>query len=295
MRSPIHDAMRGLFLAQGPQALQIKGKTPESPSPQTIRALMNHLYSLLFPVLSPKLATFKKAIQYAEAVAKMLRKEIEKAVGFHATFIGETLPKSKVLRRKAEDWTEALFTELPQLRALLETDAKAAYAGDPAAKSMAEIYLSYPGFLAIAFHRTAHFLANCGVPLLPRMISEIIHSQTGIDIHPGAKIGESFFIDHGTGVVIGETTEIGPRVKLYQGVTLGALSTLDRDSGSREKRHPTIESDVTIYAEATILGGNTTIGRGSVIGGNVWLTRSVPPLTRVMHKGQDLVYQSLTE
>jgi serine O-acetyltransferase len=142
--------------------------------------------------------------------------------------------------------------------------------------------MSYPGVEAIAVHRLAHAIHATGVPLLPRMMSELIHSRTGIDIHPGARIGSSFFIDHGTGLVIGETTEIGHNVKLYQGVTLGALSLSATDTRSKEKRHPTIEDDVTIYAGATILGGDTVIGKGSTIGGNVWLTRSVPPHTTVV-------------
>jgi serine O-acetyltransferase len=158
-------------------------------------------------------------------------------------------------------------------------DVEAAVAGDPAANSENEVILAYPSLAAISTHRVAHFLYERDVPLLPRIMSEYVHHRTGIDIHPGAKIGRSFFIDHGTGVVIGETTQIGDRVKLYQGVTLGALS-VSRDMRGK-KRHPTIEDDVTIYAGATILGGDTVIGRGSVIGGNVWLVRSVPPYSKV--------------
>ncbi|MBL9104414.1 MAG: serine acetyltransferase [Myxococcales bacterium] len=142
--------------------------------------------------------------------------------------------------------------------------------------------MSYPGVAAIAVHRIANHLYRRRVPLLPRMMSELVHGSTGIDIHPGATIGESFFIDHGTGVVIGETSRIGNRVKLYQGVTLGAHSVKARDAQSAGQRHPTIEDDVTVYAGATILGGDTVIGRGSTIGGNVWLTRSVPPGTTVV-------------
>ena len=154
-------------------------------------------------------------------------------------------------------------------------DTKAALAGDPAARSTEEIILSYPGIEAIAVHRLAHFLHINGVPIIPRIMSEYIHGKTGIDIHPGATIGESFFIDHGTGVVIGETCLIGNNVKIYQGVTLGALSV--RKDMQAKKRHPTIEDNVTIYAGATILGGSTIIGEGSTIGGNTWVTSSVPP------------------
>jgi serine O-acetyltransferase len=175
-----------------------------------------------------------------------------------------------------------LLQAIPDIRVQLAADVQAALAGDPAACSDAEIIMSYPGVAAIAVHRVAHYLYSRRVPLLPRMMSELVHSRTGIDIHPGATIGASFFIDHGTGVVIGETSRIGNRVKLYQGVTLGAHSVKARETQARGQRHPTIEDDVTVYAGATILGGDTVIGRGSTIGGNVWLTRSVPPGTTVV-------------
>lgn len=183
--------------------------------------------------------------------------------------------------------------ELPALRELLATDVRAAYEGDPAAKSYDEIIFSYPGLFAITVYRIAHQLFEQKISLIPRIMSEYAHGLTGIDIHPGAHIGDSFFIDHGTGVVIGETTEIGNHVRLYQGVTLGALS-LPRDAGERlrnRKRHPTIEDDVIIYAGATILGGDTVIGARSVIGGNVWITESVPPDTKVFLKRPELVYR----
>jgi serine O-acetyltransferase len=182
--------------------------------------------------------------------------------------------------------------ELPQLRNLLATDIRAAYDGDPAAKSYDEIIFSYPGLFAITVYRIANQLHHQGVPMLPRIMAEYAHSRTGIDIHPGARIGESFFIDHGTGVVIGETSEIGSRVRIYQGVTLGALSLSREECESLrdQKRHPTIEDDVIIYANATILGGQTTIGARSVIGGNVWLTTSVPPDTKVFLKKPELVF-----
>jgi serine O-acetyltransferase len=172
-----------------------------------------------------------------------------------------------------------LLHAIPELRALLLLDVRAALEGDPAANSTDEVILAYPSTTALTAHRIAHFLYQRRVPLLPRIISEHVHHRTGIDIHPGAKIGRSFFVDHGTGVVIGETAEIGDRVKIYQGVTLGALSVSRSMRGY--KRHPTIEDDVTIYSGTTILGGKTVIGRGSIIGGNVWLVSSVPPYSRV--------------
>ena len=180
---------------------------------------------------------------------------------------------------------------MPQLRVLLASDIKAAHEGDPAAKSFDEIIFSYPGLFAITVYRIAHQLHHQDIPLIPRIMTEYAHSKTGIDIHPGARIGESFFIYHGTGVVIGETTIIGKHVRLYQGVTLGALS-LGREEVEalrNQKRHPTIEDDVIIYANATVLGGKTVIGARSVIGGNVWITDSVPPDTEVFLKKPELV------
>ena len=176
----------------------------------------------------------------------------------------------------------AYLEMLPRLHSILVEDAQAICSGDPAAKSIDEVILSYPGLLAIAVYRIAHELIVLGIPVIPRMMAEIAHSRTGIDIHPGATIGRSFVIDHGTGVVIGETTGIHDNVKLYQGVTLGALSVSKELMDT--KRHPTIERDVVIYANATILGGNTVVGAGSTIGGNVWLTKSVPPGSRVYHQ-----------
>lgn len=192
-------------------------------------------------------------------------------------------------------YEEALkFLEsIPGMRRVLATDVAAAYQGDPAAKSYDEIVFSYPGVFAISVYRIAHQLFEQGIPLVPRIMSEYAHSVTGIDIHPGARIDESFFIDHGTGVVIGETTVIGKNVRIYQGVTLGALS-LPKDAGERlrgKKRHPTIEDDVIIYAGATILGGETVIGARSVIGGNVWMTKSVPSDTKVLLEEPNLIYK----
>lgn len=181
--------------------------------------------------------------------------------------------------------TLELLEAIPRLRGLLEKDVKAAHKNDPAATGYDEIIIAYPGVSAILIHRIAHCLHKAGLRLIPRLMNEYAHGRTGVDIHPGASIGESFFIDHGTGVVIGETTVIGKRVAIYQGVTLGALN-FPRDSKGNiikgARRHPTIEDDVVIYSGATILGGNTVIGAGSTIGGNVWLTSSVPAGTRVV-------------
>lgn len=188
----------------------------------------------------------------------------------------------------------AILESIPDIRRILSTDVQATYDGDPAAKSHDEIIFSYPGIFAIMVHRVAHRLFEMGVPLLPRTMNEHAHSLTGIDIHPGATIGPRFVIDHGTGVVIGETTQIGSNVRIYQGVTLGALS-LPKNAGEQyrgKKRHPTIEDDVIIYSGATILGGDTVIGTRSVIGGSVWLTESVPPDTMVVMEQPRLIYKS---
>ena len=182
----------------------------------------------------------------------------------------------------------AFMARLPEVKRLVETDVQAAYEGDPAATSPMEVVMAYPGLYAVTIHRLAHELYNLKVPIIPRIMSELAHSKTGIDIHPGATIGESFFIDHGTGVVVGETTVIGRNVKLYQGVTLGAKSfQKDPETGALVKgikRHPNVEDNVVIYAGATILGGDTTIGHDSEIGGSVWLIKSVPPNSRVYNK-----------
>lgn len=183
---------------------------------------------------------------------------------------------------KAEAAAQAFFQDLPQLHQQLKQDAEALYEGDPAAKSLAEVIRTYPGFYAVGAYRIAHKLWHLGIPVIPRLITEYAHSKTGIDIHPGATIGEYFCIDHGTGVVIGETTLIGNHVKIYQGVTLGALSVDKEDADS--KRHPTIEDHVVIYAGATILGGETVVGHHSILGGNVWLTRSVPAYSKLYYK-----------
>jgi len=187
----------------------------------------------------------------------------------------------------ADECVLSLVQKLPQIRNVLNADILAAFEGDPAAKSIEEIVFSYPSVEAITAYRVAHELQVAGVPIIPRIISEYAHSQTGIDIHPGALIGPRFFLDHGTGVVIGETCVIGANVKIYQGVTLGAISTRRADGSQERKRHPTLEDDVTIYAGATILGGTTVIGRGSVIGGNVWLTQSVEPGSKIFGRARE--------
>ena len=192
---------------------------------------------------------------------------------------------------RAPELATGLLETLPAIADMVADDVRAAFDGDPAATGFDEIILAYPGVMAVFTYRVAHALHVAGVPLIPRMLTEFAHLETGVDIHPGARIGRSFFIDHGTGIVVGETTDIGNNVKLYQGVTLGALSFPKNERGELirgTKRHPTVEDDVVIYAGATILGGETVVGRGSVIGGSVWLTASVPPGTRVTLQGDQL-------
>ena len=192
---------------------------------------------------------------------------------------------------KAQEVCLAFFDEIPKIRALVQTDVQAAYDGDPAATSKDEVIFCYPGLFAITVYRLAHVLYRLGVPMIPRIMSEHAHSLTGIDIHPGATIGDYFFIDHGTGIVIGETTLIGSHVKIYQGVTLGGLTTRGGQSLRGKKRHPTIEDNVTIYAGASVLGGETVIGRDCVIGSNAFITKSIPPCTTVSMKNVELQYK----
>ena len=192
------------------------------------------------------------------------------------------------VRKKAKEITIAFMKQVPRMREYIDTDLDAMFDGDPAANSKNEIILCYPGLLASTIHRIAHVLWELEVPLIPRMMTEYAHSKTGIDIHPGATIGKYFFIDHGTGIVVGSTTTIGEHVKLYQGVTLGALSTSAGQSLHGMKRHPTIEDNVTIYSGASVLGGQTVIGHGSVIGSNAFVTSSIKPDSRVTIQNQEL-------
>ncbi len=230
-------------------------------------------------------ATRERIRGLVEDIATELPKQIALALCHDRKLPREHCAECSDCQAEAEAIVWDLLDRLPALREMLAEDVEAAYLGDPAAHDHDEVILSYPCVQAIFVHRIAHDLFTRRVPLIPRIMSEYVHGRTGIDIHPGAQIGRRFFIDHGTGVVIGETTVIGNNVKLYQGVTLGALSFPKDANGSlvrHIKRHPTIEDDVVIYAGATILGGETVIGRGSVIGGNVWLTHSVAPYSKVV-------------
>jgi serine O-acetyltransferase len=238
------------------------------PSPAKVAGFHDGLLALLFPeVANQAFGSLDDFERHADRLERDLEALVARVPGM------STEPRTIVA---------SFFEAVPGIFARLEQDVTATYECDPAATSRGEVVRSYPGFFAIAAYRVAHALHVMGLPLLPRMITEHAHARTGIDIHPGAVIGARFCIDHGTGVVIGETAEVGDGVKMYQGVTLGGLSVRKQDA--RTKRHPTIEDDVVLYAGATILGGATRIGRGSVIGGNVWLTRSVPPYTTVSYQ-----------
>ncbi|WP_434114696.1 serine O-acetyltransferase EpsC [Paraburkholderia caffeinilytica] len=253
----------------------------ELPSREAVIDIVTGLRAALFPTHYGAPDLTDETVDYyvghtLESTLRLLAEQIRRALRFLPEF-GET-PDAD-LKERAFDIAREFGTQLPAIRALLVSDIQAAFTGDPAAQHITEILLCYPGVWAMTHHRLAHALHRLGVPLLARFINEIAHSATGIDIHPGATIGPSFFIDHGTGVVIGETAIIGERVRVYQAVTLGAKSfaaDLDGTLVKGNARHPIVEDDVVIYAGATILG-RVTIGRGSVIGGNVWLTHSVPP------------------
>lgn len=241
------------------------------PSPEEVSVWFRDLLGVLFPDFTSRPFPNEKAV---ELELKRLRLKL---CGF---FTLNNAPASA----SAEALAERFFDALPLVHELLLQDVDAVFEGDPAAKSKSEVIRTYPGFYAIAAYRLAHVLWELGIRIFPRIITEHAHSITGIDIHPGATIGSSFCIDHGTGVVIGETTHIGAHVKVYQGVTLGALSVAKADAET--KRHPTIEAHVVIYAGATILGGETTIGHHSIVGGNVWITRSLPPRTKVYYQAR---------
>lgn len=257
------------------------------PSRDEIVEVLDLFFELLFPGYFGKLDLSDENLAYhVGGLVAALREKLERQIERCLCFEDESASRLDIprCRRRGRELTAKLLGRLPEIRARLVRDAQAALDGDPAAGSLDEIILSYPGFRAITVHRIAHELYRLGVPLMPRIMSEWAHTETGADIHPGATIGDSFFIDHATGVVIGATAVIGARVRIYQGVTLGALS-LPRDENGRvvgaAKRHPTVEDDVTIYAGATVLGGDTVLGRGSVIGGAVFITKSVAPGSRV--------------
>jgi serine O-acetyltransferase len=261
------------------------GRVRELPSRDALTTIVNGLQAVLFPTHYGRPNLTDESIDFfvgdtLNTTLNRLAEQVRRGLQFSAE---EAVPDEDALTRQAHDITRQFAAGLPEVRALLVSDVQAAFSGDPAATSVAEIMLCYPGTIAILYYRLAHSLHRLGSPFLARLISDIAHSLTGIDIHPAAQIGGSFFIDHGTGVVIGETAIIGQRVRLYQHVTLGAKRFPADEQGALIKgvpRHPIVEDDVVIYAGATVLG-RITIGAGSTIGGNVWLTQSVPPASNV--------------
>lgn len=241
-----------------------------SPIKNDTQKFINDLLHLLFP-------HFTEHVYYSPA-------EIESKLQLLRRNLKNILLAVNLDEDNADDAATSFVKEIPNVNKKLWLDAEAIYNGDPAAQSIDEVIFAYPGFLAIAIYRFAHEMFVLNVPILPRILTEYAHQNTGVDIHPGARIGKSFCIDHGTGIVVGETSIIGDNVKIYQGVTLGALS-VDKNF-AKKKRHPTIEDNVVIYSQAVILGGNTTIGHNSVIGGNTWLTQSVKPNSLVYHTSE---------
>ncbi|MBS7624177.1 serine acetyltransferase [Candidatus Bathyarchaeota archaeon] len=271
------------------------------PSKQAVIEILEDLLLLIFPGYFGNAKIDRFNVRYfvgnlLSSIYSRLVDEVEKSLKYLSRKFG--VASEEACRKRAQTVVREVLEKIPEIRAMLYGDIQAAYDGDPAAKSTDEVILSYPCILAIATYRIAHELYIRGVPLIPRIMTEYAHSKTGIDIHPGAKIGKNFFIDHGTGVVIGETTEIGDNVKIYQGVTLGALS-FPRDERGKIikglKRHPTVGNNVVIYSGATILGGETVIGDDAVIGGNAWITSSVPPRTKVVIAPPNLYYENSVE
>lgn len=272
------------------ESYDLDGPAERLPPQEAVNAVLDQIKQLLFPgfyadealpVASRRFRVGTWLCQLHNGLSRLLRR----ALAHQHPGVGHRT----LNRERADDLASRFLAELPVIRSILRLDAQAALDGDPAARSIEEVILTYPGFAAITVHRIAHWFYREDVPFLPRAMSEHAHTRTGIDIHPGARIGRRFFIDHGTGVVIGETTQIGDDVQIYQGVTLGALSV--RRSLAGAKRHPTIEDGVVIYAGATVLGGETTIGRNATIGGNVWITASVPADTLVIESPPSLRYR----
>ena len=265
------------------------------PDKGSVELVLDMLLAILFPGYTHGKAVSPASLPYhfgdlLTRVSSELTSQVERALAYDCRLRRQDVATCRSCDRAGEA-VEKLLRELPAIRRVLKDDVQSAYDHDPASESLDLIVFCYPGIEAIATQRLAHILYREGVPIIPRMWTERAHSRTGIDIHPGARIGRRLFIDHGTGIVVGESTIIGDNVSIYQGVTLGAMSPVKGQALRGSKRHPTIEDDVVIYAGATILGGETVIGKGSVIGGSVWLTKSVPHGTRVMLEEPDLVFK----
>jgi serine O-acetyltransferase len=269
------------------------------PNRRAISEIISLFLELLYPgYFGRQDLTDENVTYHVSVLVHTLRDKLAREIELCLCHVAETGQVVTHCADEARRLATSVLQSVPDLRATLISDVEAALEGDPAATSVHEIILAYPGLLAITVYRIAHHLNRLGIPLLPRIMTEWAHSKTGADIHPGATIGKSFFIDHATGVVVGETSHIGDHVKLYQGVTLGALSHPRDEHGKvirGTKRHPTVEDHVTIYANATVLGGTTTVGRGGVVGGSVFLTKSTPPASRVAMKPPELFVKTKGE
>ena len=265
-------------------SVPLYGKKLRLPDRQAVILLIKDIRRLIFPAYYGEAALMSLAPEdYAALLLERIEKQLFRQIAL-------TLPEGQ--EDRAADLAAEMVAKLPQIAQKVQMDLEATFDGDPAAASREEILFSYPGLFAILVYRVAHELYHLQIPILPRMMSEYAHGHTGIDIHPGAQIGDYFFIDHGTGIVVGETAVSGARVKLYQGLTLGGLSTRDGHRSRAGQRHPTVEDDVTIYSGASILGGETVIGRGSVVGGNAFLTDSVREDTQVVIHAPETVFKS---
>ena len=287
----IKNAASALAADYNASEISVSEENGRLPSKDEIIKILKNIQRVIFPGYFGNENVISASEEYFAGnmlteIYKELKPQIETAILYR-----KTEAERNAAAERAEEICRILISKIPEIRRLLLCDVEAGYNGDPAAKSKAEIIVSYPGLFAIFVYRIAHILYLERVPLIPRIMTEYAHSQTGIDINAGAVIGEYFFIDHGTGVVIGETTVIGNNVKLYQGVTLGALSTRSGQELAGVKRHPTIGDDVTIYANSTVLGGETVIGNGVIIGGSCFITKSVPDNTKVSMKNPEMLFK----
>jgi serine O-acetyltransferase len=266
-------------------------KFVQLPNREKVEDMVDKLFQIVYPgYFRDRSIKFYNIRHFMTTLLEDVAYHIHQQVAIALRYRSDCMNDPEALEKRAKYVTMEFLHMIPQVKKLLDLDIEAFYEGDPAAENTDEIIFCYPGLRAVTVYRFAHILCKLGVPVLPRIMTEYAHAQTGIDIHPGAKIGRYFFIDHGTGIVIGETTVIGDHVKIYQGVTLGGLSTRGGQSLRGKKRHPTIEDNVTIYSGASILGGRTIIGHDCVIGGNAFITKPVAPYTKVSVQNQELVY-----
>ena len=293
LKNPLHDLVRAITDSYESEKTIAPHVTGTSPSREAVIDIIGKLRALVFPGYVGHGFTQESADYYVGGLLTEIYDPLRAQIALALNHDGgpTDCAECEEIQNRARKICLAFFSRISTLRELFATDVQAAFDGDPAASGLDEIIFCYPGVFAVGVQRLAHELFVLGVPLIPRIMTEYAHNITGIDIHPGAQIGRSFFIDHGTGVVIGETTVIGENVKLYQGVTLGALSTRGGQSLRGVKRHPTLENNVTVYSGASILGGDTVIGEGVVVGSNAFITKTVPGGMKVTVKNPELLYR----